>query len=167
MTLNVFNNRCDRVRMANLAQTVNVLQAVILTDSVRMLLTPTYHIMEMYVPHHDAVLLPVSFESPMIYAGPDTMKALSVSASRDRDGVTHVSLVNVDLHAAHDVQLQMGDGAKKVTGRILRSANVQDHNMFEKPEVVKPVEFNGAKIEGGIVKLTLPACSVVVLAIKN
>jgi alpha-L-arabinofuranosidase len=167
MTLNVFNNRCDRVRMANLAQTVNVLQAVILTDSVRMLLTPTYHVMEMYVPHHDAVLLPVSLDSPMIYAGPDTMKALSVSASRDRGGVTHVSLVNVDLHTAHDVHLQMGDGVKKVSGRILRSAKVQEHNTFEKPEMVKPVEFNGAKIEGGVVKLTLPACSVVMLTITN
>ena len=60
----------------------------------------------------------------------------------------------------------LGDGAKKITGRILRSANVQDHNTFEKPEAVKPVEFNGAKIEGGIVKLTLPACSVVVLSIN-
>jgi alpha-L-arabinofuranosidase len=166
MTLNIFNNRCDRVRMANLAQTVNVLQAVILTDSARMLLTPTFHVMEMYVPHHDAALLPVVFESPLIVVGKDTLKALSVSASRDRAGVTHVSLVNVDLHTAHDVQLRLGDGAKKITGRILRSGNVQDHNTFESPEVVKPAEFNGAKIEGGIVKLTLPACSVVVLSIN-
>jgi alpha-L-arabinofuranosidase len=166
MTLNVFNNRCDRVRMANLAQTVNVLQAVVLTDSVRMLLTPTYHVMEMYVPHHDAAMLPVTFASPMIYAGKDTMKAVSVSASRDKNGITHISLVNVDLRVAHEVRLAIADGGKKVTGRILRSAKVQDHNTFEQPDAVKPVEFTGAKVEGGVVTLTLPACSVVLLTIN-
>lgn len=166
MTLNVFNNRCDRVRMANLAQTVNVLQAVILTDSVRMLLTPTYHVMEMYVPHQDAAMLPVSFTSPMIYAGKDTMKAVSVSASKDKNNVTHISLVNVDLRVAQEIQLQLGAGVQKVSGRILRSANVQDHNTFEKPEAVKPVEFSGAKVDGGMVKLTLPACSVVMLTVN-
>jgi alpha-N-arabinofuranosidase len=166
MTLNVFNNRCDRVRMANLAQTVNVLQAVVLTDSVHMLVTPTYHVMEMYVPHHDAALLPVAFTSPMISAGKDTMKAVSVSASRDKNGVTHISLVNVDLHTAHDVQLQLADGVKKVTGRILSSASVQDHNTFEKPDAVKPADFKGAKLDGGMVTLTLPACSVIMLTVN-
>lgn len=166
MTLNVFNNRCDRVRMANLAQTVNVLQAVILTDSVRMLLTPTYHVMEMYVPHHDAAFLPVQFTSPMITAGKDTMKAVSVSASRDRDGVTHISLVNVDLHRPFDIQLAVGGGARNVSGRILRSAKVQDHNTFDETGRVKPAEFIGATVGNGMVLLTLPACSVVMLTVR-
>jgi alpha-N-arabinofuranosidase len=123
--------------------------------------------MEMYVPHHDAALLPVSLESPRIVVGKDTLKALSVSASRDRAGVTHISLVNIDLATARDVVLNIaGDGPRSVSGRILHSAHVQDHNTFEKPEVVKPAEFKGAKIEGGTVKLTLPACSVVVLSIN-
>jgi len=84
VTLNIFNNHCDRVRMANLAQTVNVLQAVVLTEGERMIVTPTYHVMEMYTVHHDALLLPVSVQGGIYAVGEGSLPAISVSASRDR-----------------------------------------------------------------------------------
>ena len=83
-TLNIFNNHCERVRMANLAQTVNVLQAVILTNKEKMLLTPTYHVMEMYNVHQDATLLPIDVKSNDYVVGTEKLPAVSVSASRDQ-----------------------------------------------------------------------------------
>lgn len=167
VTLNIFNNRCDRVRMANLAQTVNVLQAVILTDGERLLVTPTYHVMEMYAVHHDAVQLPVHMKSPLYsYAGA-SVPAVSVSASRDRQGVIHISLVNVDHTNGQDIVLEIrGATITGVQGRILRADRVQDHNTFDSPERVKPALYTGARLEGGVVRCTLPSTSVVVLAIR-
>jgi len=131
VTLNIFNNHCDRVRMANLAQTVNVLQAVVLTDGEKMIVTPTYHVMEMYAVHHDAVMLPVEVPLSPYMFGKDTLSAISVSASRDREGVTHVSLVNIDHRQSRDVLLDAkGMSWKSVSGRILASKAVQDHNTF-------------------------------------
>lgn len=167
ITLNMFNNRCDRVRMANLAQTVNVLQAVILTDEEKMILTPTFHVMEMYVPHHDAVMLPVSLESPDYTVDGASLPALSISASRNRAGVIHLSLVNIDMHTAHDVAVDIRGGKfTTAKGRILTSPKIQDHNTFENPGLVKPVEFNGAKVDGSHVTMRVPPGSVVVVALQ-
>lgn len=167
LTLNIFNNRCDRVRMANLAQTVNVLQAVVLTDEARMLTTPTYHVMEMYTPHHDAVLLPVSVSSPGYTFEGKSLPSLSVSASRDRAGAVQVSLVNIDIHAPREIEVDIrGARFASVKGRILTSAKIQDHNTFDDPEKVKPQEFKEAKVDGSRVRLEIPAGSVVVLSLK-
>ena len=167
MTLNIFNTRCDRVRMANLAQTVNVLQAVVLTDEKRMIVTPTYHVMEMYTPHHDAVLLPVTFANPEYTFGSESVPGLSVSASRDKNGTMHVSLVNVDIRSARDVVIDVrGRKISSVQGRILTSSKIQDHNTFDDPERVKPAEFKEAKLEGSTVRTRLPAGSVVMLSLK-
>lgn len=96
VTLNIFNNHCDRIRMANLAQLVNVLQSVILTNKQKIILTPTYHVMEMYNVHQDAVMVPVSLTNIFYVEGTDSLPAISVSASRDKQGLTHISLVNID-----------------------------------------------------------------------
>src|SRR3989337_1258680 len=96
VTLNVFHNHCDRVKMANLAQTINVLQAVILTDKEKMLLTPTYHVMEMYTVHHEARLLPLTVESETYSFNGKALKAVHASASIDTSGSVHISLVNID-----------------------------------------------------------------------
>jgi alpha-N-arabinofuranosidase len=164
VTLNTFNNHCDRVRMANLAQTVNVLQAVILTQDERMILTPTYHVFDMYSVHQGAALLPTSIETPQGIVGTDTLSAVSVSASRNSEGVTHCSLVNIDPENAQDVLLVIADtkvGA--VRARILTSPRIQDHNTFENPEKVKPVAFSGFTRQGDEIRVKLPPCSVVVL----
>ncbi len=167
VTLNIFNNHADRVRMANLAQTINVLQAVILTDEEKMLLTPTYHVMEMYNVHQDAKLLPLSLNSPEYTFNNEKLPALSASASVNEAGVTHISLVNIDLSRTHDVAISLsGKTFKNVTARILSSARVQDHNTFEKPRQIEPKSFSGARLKGNEVTLKIPPFSVVVLELQ-
>jgi alpha-L-arabinofuranosidase len=167
LTLNVFNNRCDRVRMANLAQTVNVLQALVLTKDEKMVLTPTYHVMEMYTVHHDAIKLPVETRSAVYVAGKDTSKAVSVSASRDRSGATHLTLVNIDAGREQVVAVTLAGGTfSSVTGRILASAKIQDHNTFAEPHRVEPKEWKKATLEGSTLRVPMPPCSVVVLTLK-
>src|SRR6185437_4863813 len=95
-TLNIFNNHSDRVKMANLAQTVNVLQSLILTDKEKMLLTPTYHIFDMYKVHQDAAYLPIKLISPYYTSGTQRIEAVNASASKDASGKIHISLVNLD-----------------------------------------------------------------------
>ncbi len=164
LTLNIFNNHCDRVRMANLAQTINVLQAVILTKDAKMLLTPTYHVMEMYNVHQDAALLPLTITSNDYVLGDKKIKAVSASASKDKSGRVHISLVNMDARNAQQVSIDLGGlPVKTVTGRILRSEKLQDHNSFEIPGKVKPQLFNDARLAGDKLELTIPPFSVVVL----
>ncbi|MCU0405235.1 MAG: alpha-N-arabinofuranosidase, partial [Chitinophagaceae bacterium] len=122
LTLNIFNNHADRVRIANLAQTVNVLQAVILTDKEKMILTPTFHVMEMYNVHQDATLLPVEVNTPDYVYGDEKIPAVSVSASKNEEGITHISLVNVDASKKHEVAIDIkGSSFKSISGRILSS----------------------------------------------
>lgn len=166
-TLNIFNNHCDRVRMANLAQIINVLQAVILTNEEKMILTPTYHVMEMYNVHQDATLLPVSVSSNEYKMGKEKLKAISASASRDKNGLTHISLVNIDAHASQEVTIPIsGAQYTSVSGRILSADKLQSHNNFETPEKVTPKTFTGASLTGSSIKLTLPPFSVVILEMK-
>jgi alpha-N-arabinofuranosidase len=168
VTLNIFNNHCDRVRMANLAQTVNVLQAVILTDKEKMILTPTYHVMEMYNVHQDATMLPVAIKSADYVMGNRKLPAVSASASRDNQGLTHISLVNIDASKTQtiEIDLQGGNYNGAITGRILTSAKMQDHNTFEKPETIKPAVFKNFKKTNNLLSVTLPPFSVVVLEMK-
>lgn len=166
-TLNIFNNHCDRVKMANLAQIINVLQAVILTSEEKMIVTPTYHVMEMYNVHQDALMLPLTVSSNDYVFGNKKLPAVSVSASRDKNNLVHISLVNIDASKEQSVTIQLGDvKATSLTGRILTSSKLQNHNTFEKPDVVKPAIFNKATISGQELKITLPAFSVVVLELK-
>ena len=167
LTLNIFNNHCDRVRMANLAQTINVLQAVILTNKEKMILTPTYHVMEMYNVHQDALMIPVTTTSNDFAFGEKKIKAVSASASKDKSGDVHISLVNIDAHNEQQIAIELGEvSAKSVTGRILRSEKLQDHNSFDNPGKVKPSVFNNAVLNGNSVSVKLPPFSVVVLTLK-
>jgi alpha-L-arabinofuranosidase len=167
VTLNIFNNHADRVRMANLAQTVNVLQAVVLTEGERMIVTPTYHVMEMYGVHHDALMLPVDVKSGRYAFEGKSLPAVSASASRSTDGVTHLSLVNIDSGRPQEVVVDLRGGSySSVTGRILASANVQDHNTFDTPDRVKPVGFTDARLNGTALRVQMPPCSVVVLSLR-
>ena len=167
MTLNIFNNHSDRVRMANLAQTINVLQAVILTNKEKIILTPTYHVMEMYNVHQDAMLLPLTVKSDNYTFGNESLPAVSGSASRDSMGLTHISLTNINSKKDEAITIDI-DGKKytKVTGRILTSKKMQDHNTFEQPDTVVPQAFNGASLKGNTLSVKLPPFSVVVLELK-
>ncbi|WP_335964330.1 alpha-L-arabinofuranosidase C-terminal domain-containing protein [Galbibacter sp. PAP.153] len=163
-TLNIFNNHSERVKMANLAQTVNVLQAVILTNEKKMLLTPTYYVMKMYTVHHDAQLLPISFESPKYKVDGKSLPAISASASKDSNNTVHVSLVNIDAHKTNTVTVNMnGLNIKNVSATILSSEKLQDHNTFEEPNKVQSREFKDFKLKKGMLSVDLPPFSVVVI----
>ncbi len=167
ITLNIFNNHCDRVRMACLAQCINVLQAVILTDKEKMILTPTYHVMEMYNVHQDATMIPLTINSNDYTLGEKKLKAVSASASKDKSGQIHISLVNIDANNEQEVSIDLGSiTAKTIEGRILRSEKLQDHNSFDNPDKIKPAVFTGASLNGSELKMKLPPFSVVVVTLK-
>jgi len=166
-TLNIFNNHCDRVRGANLAQAVNVLQALVLTDQEKMLLTPTYHVFDLYQVHQDAEYLPLQFESPDYVLNGEKIPALNASASRDKNGAVHISLVNLDPTKALTLETALpGVSFKSVTGRILTAARVSDYNTFDKPNTVTLAAFTGARRRGDRLAVALPPKSVVVLELK-
>lgn len=166
-TLNIFHKHADRVRMANLAQTVNVLQAVILTEGEKMILTPTYHVLDLYKVHQDATMLPCDLTAKDYILGDDKISTLSASASRDNNGVVHLSLVNIDARQAQRVAVAIkGLKANGITGQILTSSKLSDHNTFDKPDLIKPKKFQDFKLSGEELTVNLPPFSVVVLEIK-
>ena len=176
LTLNVFHKYTDRLKMANIAQIANVLQSMILTKDDKMVLTPTYHVFDMYKVHQEATHLPIDLRCEVASARSDyfgkkegqrPMPMLSATASRDKDGVIHISLANVSLTETNEVELSLDDiKVKDVTGTILVSKNIADHNTFENPDLVKPAPFKGAKVNKGTLKVTLPAMSIVTLEVK-
>lgn len=166
-TLNIFNNHADRVKMANLAQAVNVLQAVILTDEEKLILTPTYHVMRMYKVHQDAQLIPLRFVSPQYIHDNQAIPAISASASRDNAGSTHFSLVNIDAGKSHSIEIDVSAlRLNEVGGDILQADNLDAHNTFDESDKVKPKAFNGARLRNGKLSLTIPPFSVIVLTAK-
>lgn len=165
LTLNIFNNHADRVRMANLAQTVNVLQAVILTEGEKMLLTPTYHVMNMYKVHQDALLVPAQIVSNGDFYG---VPAISLSSSIDKTGKMHISLTNIDNRQSQKVEIDVkAFQAKTVTGMILTSEKIQDHNTFDMPAKVAPRSFNNAILNKGGLTVNMPPNAVVVLELTK
>lgn len=164
MTLNIFNNNARRVKMANLAQTINVLQAVILTNEEKIILTPTYHVMKMYTVHHDATLLPVQVSNVNYQVGEESLPAITCTASKNQQGQIHLSLVNIDANKTNEVTVSLKDLAKaKISGSVLKSAKIQDYNSFEQPDKIQPVAFSAFKKKGDQLVVTLPPASVVVL----
>jgi alpha-L-arabinofuranosidase len=169
LTLNIFNCHCERVTMANIAQTINVLQALLLTEtgSDRLVLTPTYHIFEMYKVHQDATLLPLDLRCDDYIHEQLAMPILSASASRDHAGHVHLSLCNVHPHQAVDVTCEVrGMAPSTVRGRVLTADRMQAHNTFDAPDQVRPIEFQGAAIQANQLTITLPAMSVVVMELN-
>lgn len=167
-TLNIFNNHADRIKMANLAQTVNVIQSMILTKGDQMLLTPTYHVFDLYKVHQDARLLPIKLQTPDYSFGQDKIPAVNASASVDKDGVIHITLVNLDPAKPVTLQATLPQALNKtVTGQILTSAKFNDINTFEQPGKVKIVDFTGASASGKTLNADLPPLSVVLLTLKT
>ncbi|MCM4157295.1 alpha-L-arabinofuranosidase C-terminal domain-containing protein [Gramella sp. AN32] len=166
-TLNIFNNHSDRVKMANLAQTVNVLQAVALTDGPNMILTPTYHVMKMYTVHHDAELIPLKLKGAEYSFNGESLPAISVSASKNKSNKVNISLVNIDSKKKNKIELDLGNlEVKDMTATILIANKLQDHNTFDIPEKIKPGQFKDFKLKKGKLEVELPPFSVVVLSEK-
>ncbi len=164
LTLNIFNNHADRVRMANLAQMINALQAVILTKDEKMILTPTYHVMEMYSVHQKALLVPFKLISNDFVMVEKKIPAVSVSSSIDQNGKMHVTLTNIDNKNSQEVEIKIiGYNSKGISGKILTSENIQDHKTFKKPEYVAPDKFDMMELTDDKILLRLPTNSVVLL----
>ncbi|MFH0756651.1 MAG: alpha-N-arabinofuranosidase [Bacteroidota bacterium] len=167
LTLNYLNERCNRVKMANIAQTVNVLQALIFTEDEKMMLTPTYHVYDMYKVHHDAACLPLELKGPDYIFNGDTLQAVSASVSRDREGIIHMSVVNIDPHQTVSLSAHLpGVKMTKVVAAILKSGDMTGHNTFDHPDAVKPSDFKDFKIKNGKILAGLPPVSVVVFEIR-
>ncbi|MXV50774.1 alpha-N-arabinofuranosidase [Pedobacter sp. HMF7647] len=166
-TLNIFNNHSDRVKVASLAQSINVLQSLILTDREKMILTPTYHVFDLYKVHQDAEYIPLSFTSPDYSVDGKSIPALNVSASKDKSGAIHISLVNLDPAKPIKIQTALeGQSWKSVSGQILTSAKLTDINTFDKPNNIHIEKYAGAKKQGSQLVAEIPAKSVVVLELK-
>jgi alpha-N-arabinofuranosidase len=166
-TLNIFNNHCDRVRLANLAQTVNVLQALILTKGNQMIVTPTYQVFYMYKVHQDAKWLPTQINSPVYEFNGQKISAVNVSASKDSLGVIHISLVNLDpVHTINIRTIMQGTSWTQWSASILTSAKFTDINTFENPSKLTPAEFKSVKKEKDYLTVALPPKSIVVVELK-
>ncbi len=167
-TFNIFHRYCERVRMANIAQMVNVLQAIILTQDEKMVLTPTYHVYNMYQVHQDATMIPLEILSPDYVLDTRSIPAINGSASRNDAGETNISLVNLDPNQDIEVSCRLEDiTAKKLSANILTSKALNDCNTFDQPERVTLKEFKGAKLKkDGTLLVKMPAKSVVTITLK-
>ncbi len=165
--LNIFNRYARRVRMANIAQTVNVLQAMILTEGEKMLKTPSYHVFDMYKVHQGATLLPMEIQTEQYEQDGAAIPAINGSASRDNDGKLHISLCNVKPNKALEFSVELvAIECSQVTGTILTDSAMSAHNTFEDPDAVGPSEFNEARLSGNTLSVPLPPMSVVVLEVQ-
>ena len=168
LNFNIFHSHADRVRMTNIAQMVNVLQAMILTEKDKMLLTPTYHAFQMYVPFQDATSLPVALKDNTTYKLGDTaIPGISASAARAKDGKLYLALVNTNPSQGATVAVDIaGKQVRAASGRILTAAAMDAHNTFKNPEAVKQAAFS-ANASNGKLSIAVPAKAVIVVALEE
>jgi alpha-N-arabinofuranosidase len=166
ITMNTFNNNAHRVKMANIAQMVNVLQAVILTKDEQLVKTPTYYLFKMYRVHQDATLIPSNLKSEAYEFEGQQIPALSSSASI-KDGVVSISLSNVNPNKDIKVELAItGHDLKSGNGQIITAQNINDYNDFGQEEKVTLKDFKVPAPKNGKLSVTIPAHSVVLVQLK-
>jgi len=166
--LNIFNNHADRVKMANIAQMVNVLQSLLLTRNEALVKTPTYYVFKLFKVHQNATLLPIELQCSNYINGTDTIPALSVSASRDKDGRMHISVINLDPEHQQNLKCELkGVQSKNVTCQIITAAEMNAYNDFNSDEKVNIQTFNNFSVKKGKLEVVLPAKSVVMLELKE
>jgi alpha-N-arabinofuranosidase len=169
ITLNIFNKHCDRVKMANLAQMVNVLQAVLLTEGEQMIKTPTYHVMHMYRHHQGASLLDSSL-TQVDAVGPDewVVPKVTESVSENAQGVITITLNNLSIEAVEKVDVQFArSGYQVVEAHIVSDSDMHAHNTFEAPETVTEKTFTGYELTEKGMTVTLPCNSVVEIRVAR
>ncbi len=165
LNLNIFARHADRVRMANIAQMINVLQAMIMTDGPRMVLTPTYHAFRMYLPFQDATLLPVHGDTGLYTVDKLTLPRTDVIAARDARGSVWLAITNLDPNRAVTVRATIsGTRARSAVGELLTAKRVDAVNTFEVPSLVAPQPFR-AEGRAGSLELSIPAKSLVVVQV--
>jgi alpha-N-arabinofuranosidase len=163
--LNIFNNHARRVKMANIAQTINVLQAMLLTKDEKLVKTPTFYVFKMYKVHQDATLLPMSLTCEDYTYDGMTLPSVSASASKDNTGKIHVSISNINPNkdVALEIDLRGAKKLSKVTGEIIMAPEINSYNDFDKPEKVNIQPFSQFKLRDNLLQLSLPSKSVVTL----
>lgn len=168
INLNIFNKHCDRVKMANIAQLVNVLQSVILTEGDKMLLTPTYHVFDMYQCHQDNELLDSYMETDAIGTEEEhRVPNLHESVSVDENGVIHITVANLSVRDAYEVESILAEhNVKNVQAQML-TGKMQAHNTFEKPDEVHTEEYEEYTVAGDHIRMVIPPCSVLHLAVET
>jgi alpha-N-arabinofuranosidase len=168
LNFDIFNKHCDRVKMANIAQTINVLQSVILTKDEQMVLTPTYYAFKMYKVHHDANLLPVDISCEDYTMGDESIKSISSSASVDSNGLMHITLTNVNPNKTAKVKIELTGSEQKSFsyGEIITAERINSYNNFGKDEEVTLKEFDNVDISGKTIDIELPAKSIVMIELK-
>ena len=164
LNLNIFMRHADRVRGSNIAQMINVLQAMILTDGPKMVLTPTYHIYRMYVPFQDATLVPLSFDAGTYSNGSVSVPRVDAVAARDTAGHLWLAVTNVDAAKPATVSAAIA-GVHSAVGQVLTAPAVDSYNSFDQPNAVAPVPYSG-RASDGKVTLDLPPKSVVVVEVQ-
>ncbi len=166
LNLNIFARRADRVRMTNIAQMINVLQAMILTDKEKMVLTPTYYVYKMYVPFQDATFVPVTFDAGTYTNGDISLPRVDAVAAKDKNGKLWLEITNVDPNRAVKIDLNaVGIKAKSANGETLTAPKVDSINTFDKPNNVMPKPIS-AKFQNGKLTLTLEPKSVTVVSVE-
>ena len=167
VTLNIFNKHCDRVKMACIAQLINVLQSVILTEGEKMILTPTYHIFHMYKYHQDAELLRSNLTGvDTIQNGEFSIPALQESVSVQKDGTITVTLANLSAEQSYPVEIALTEKKNRTVSAKILTGAMNAHNTFEEPDAVKEESFEGVAEKDGTLSLEIPACSVICLRIS-
>jgi alpha-N-arabinofuranosidase len=167
LNLNIFARHADRVRGANIAQMINVLQAMIITDKEKMVLTPTYYIYKMYVPFQDATFVPVTFDAGTYTHDNITLPRVDAIAAKDKDGKLWLEITNLDPNQAADVEASLaGISPKSVAGQTLTAPKVDSVNTFDAPNTVVPKAITG-KVQGGKITLRLEPKSVTVISVEQ
>lgn len=168
MILNIFHKHCDRVKIANIAQLVNVLQALFLTEGDKMLLTPTYHVFDMYKVHQDATMLPIEVQSPVYSKFNRNLQAVSASASKDANGKVHVSLVNIDPNNPIEISCDIRGlkEGKLISANVITASQINTYNTFDNPNQVVLKDFNDAKYKDGALTVKMPAKSLVTIEVN-
>ncbi len=167
LTLNIFNKYTERVKMANIAQVVNVLQAMILTDGPKMVLTPTYYVFDMYKVHMGATDLPIDIKCDSLSSNNKKFAAISVSASKDVKGLIHITLANIDPDKEQKVDIDLANlKIAGVSGTILTAKTIDAFNTFDNPKAVVPAVFTGAKVVKNGLSVTVPAKAIISLELN-
>jgi len=167
--LNIFNNHARRVKMANIAQMVNVLQAMILTKDDLIVKTPSFYVFKMYKVHQDATLLPINVTCEDYTYDNMNLPSVSASASKDKEGRIHISLTNIDPHKDKNVEIDLrgSDNLSSASGEIITAPHENDYNDFGQPEKVNIQKFSSFSIQNNILKVDLPSKSVVTIELKK
>jgi alpha-L-arabinofuranosidase len=167
LNLNIFARHADRVRMANIAQMINVLQSMIITDKEKMVLTPTYYIFKMYAPFQDSSFVPVAFDAGTYIQGDIKLPRLDAIAAKDNAGKLWLALTNVDPNQPAEIEVNLtGLNVRSASGETLTAPKVDSVNSFEAPTIVVPRTVS-AKVQGGKLSLRLEPKSVTVISVEQ